>query len=238
MQNWWVIEPTSTLNCGNTVPVSESLKPFKRQLMKWLSRFPSAHFCPPPHSSFVCFSGSTEFFGIYHNGGIIQNICCGHNVPVSGGASSPARPAQQIQRRAGCHQTDVEVQCQTRWAGGWKSSHRFLTLYFLPLRNEGAVGFYKGIVPNVIRVTPACCITFVVYENMSAFLLRRNTTWAFSSASAPVEEKSSSFRQNSQTRWSGSEMRLFALWRLRELESQQLKCVGVFLFFFKHFFIY
>uniref|UniRef100_W5MTB0 Solute carrier family 25 member 32b n=1 Tax=Lepisosteus oculatus TaxID=7918 RepID=W5MTB0_LEPOC len=36
--------------------------------------------------------------------------------------------------------------------------------------NEGVRGFYKGIVPNVIRVTPACCITFVVYENVSSFL--------------------------------------------------------------------
>ncbi|XP_048697413.1 solute carrier family 25 member 32 isoform X2 [Caretta caretta] len=38
-------------------------------------------------------------------------------------------------------------------------------------RKEGVHGFYKGIVPNVIRVTPACCITFVVYENVSNFLL-------------------------------------------------------------------
>ncbi|XP_020353435.1 mitochondrial folate transporter/carrier isoform X2 [Oncorhynchus kisutch] len=38
-------------------------------------------------------------------------------------------------------------------------------------RNEGAVGFYKGMVPNLIRVTPACCITFVVYENVSRFLM-------------------------------------------------------------------
>ncbi|KAJ8389492.1 hypothetical protein AAFF_G00120300 [Aldrovandia affinis] len=41
-------------------------------------------------------------------------------------------------------------------------------------RNEGAVGFYKGMVPNLIRVTPACCITFVVYENVSRFLLGEN----------------------------------------------------------------
>uniref|UniRef100_A0A1A7Y489 Solute carrier family 25 member 32 n=1 Tax=Iconisemion striatum TaxID=60296 RepID=A0A1A7Y489_9TELE len=38
-------------------------------------------------------------------------------------------------------------------------------------RNEGAAGFYKGIIPNLIRVTPACCITFLVYENVSRFLL-------------------------------------------------------------------
>uniref|UniRef100_A0A8C6CQ34 Solute carrier family 25 member 32 n=1 Tax=Moschus moschiferus TaxID=68415 RepID=A0A8C6CQ34_MOSMO len=37
-------------------------------------------------------------------------------------------------------------------------------------RKEGISGFYKGIAPNLIRVTPACCITFVVYENVSHFL--------------------------------------------------------------------
>ncbi|XP_010954098.1 solute carrier family 25 member 32 [Camelus bactrianus] len=38
-------------------------------------------------------------------------------------------------------------------------------------RKESIGGFYKGIAPNLIRVTPACCITFVVYENVSHFLL-------------------------------------------------------------------
>ncbi|NXU51921.1 MFTC protein, partial [Turnix velox] len=42
---------------------------------------------------------------------------------------------------------------------------------FRTWRKEGIHGFYKGIIPNVIRVTPACCITFVVYENVSSFLL-------------------------------------------------------------------
>uniref|UniRef100_A0A8C4NFK6 Solute carrier family 25 member 32a n=1 Tax=Eptatretus burgeri TaxID=7764 RepID=A0A8C4NFK6_EPTBU len=37
-------------------------------------------------------------------------------------------------------------------------------------RNEGLRGFYKGMVPNILRVTPACCITFVVYEQMSHLL--------------------------------------------------------------------
>nr|XP_033789290.1 mitochondrial folate transporter/carrier [Geotrypetes seraphini] len=38
-------------------------------------------------------------------------------------------------------------------------------------RKEGLSGFFKGIIPNVLKVTPACCITFVVYENVSHFLL-------------------------------------------------------------------
>ena len=38
---------------------------------------------------------------------------------------------------------------------------------------EGGIGFYKGLTPNLIRVVPATMITFVVYENLSHFLLKR-----------------------------------------------------------------
>jgi len=38
-------------------------------------------------------------------------------------------------------------------------------------RYEGVKGFYKGLIPGVLRVTPACCITFVVYENMITLLV-------------------------------------------------------------------
>ncbi|CAG8689024.1 3480_t:CDS:2 [Funneliformis mosseae] len=34
---------------------------------------------------------------------------------------------------------------------------------------ESILGFYKGLVPNVIRVLPGTCTTFLVYENVSAF---------------------------------------------------------------------
>ncbi|CAG8569165.1 10884_t:CDS:2 [Paraglomus brasilianum] len=36
-------------------------------------------------------------------------------------------------------------------------------------RLEGLFGFYKGIAPAVIRVLPGTCVTFVVYENLSAY---------------------------------------------------------------------
>lgn len=34
-------------------------------------------------------------------------------------------------------------------------------------RHEGVRGFYKGLLPNLLRVTPATALTFVVYENVS-----------------------------------------------------------------------
>ncbi|RKP26768.1 mitochondrial carrier domain-containing protein [Syncephalis pseudoplumigaleata] len=33
----------------------------------------------------------------------------------------------------------------------------------------GLLGFYKGLAPNALRVLPGTCITFVVYENLSAY---------------------------------------------------------------------
>ncbi|XP_015930966.1 solute carrier family 25 member 32 isoform X2 [Parasteatoda tepidariorum] len=39
-------------------------------------------------------------------------------------------------------------------------------------RFEGLKGYYKGIVPNMLKVTPATAITFVVYENTSKYLLK------------------------------------------------------------------
>ncbi|XP_021949231.1 mitochondrial folate transporter/carrier [Folsomia candida] len=47
-------------------------------------------------------------------------------------------------------------------------------------RNEGLRGYYKGLLPNLIRVVPATAITFVVYEETSTYLksLRKTATMA------------------------------------------------------------
>jgi len=40
----------------------------------------------------------------------------------------------------------------------------------LTLRNEGILGFYKGLTPNLLRTIPASVITFYTYE-----LIRSNS---------------------------------------------------------------
>lgn len=37
-------------------------------------------------------------------------------------------------------------------------------------RNEKLYGFYKGLIPCLLRVTPAAALTFIVYENLLEFL--------------------------------------------------------------------
>jgi hypothetical protein len=34
----------------------------------------------------------------------------------------------------------------------------------ITLRNEGVAGFFRGIVPNCLKVAPNAALTFVVYE--------------------------------------------------------------------------
>lgn len=41
-------------------------------------------------------------------------------------------------------------------------------------RNERIYGFYKGLIPCLIRVTPAASVTFIVYENLLSFLNKIN----------------------------------------------------------------
>ncbi len=40
----------------------------------------------------------------------------------------------------------------------------------LLFRNEKVRGFYKGLIPNLLRVVPATALTFMVYEHTSHFL--------------------------------------------------------------------
>jgi solute carrier family 25 folate transporter 32 len=38
-------------------------------------------------------------------------------------------------------------------------------------RNEGVSGFFRGVIPNAIKVAPAAALTFVVYEECLKFLI-------------------------------------------------------------------
>ncbi|RMZ85956.1 hypothetical protein DV737_g272, partial [Chaetothyriales sp. CBS 132003] len=52
--------------------------------------------------------------------------------------------------------------------------------------NEGFVGFYKGMFPNLLRVIPSTCVTFLVYENVRWALPR-----IFGSSDSAISEPSS-----------------------------------------------
>ena len=43
----------------------------------------------------------------------------------------------------------------------------------LASRYERLVGFYKGLLPCLARVVPACCITFLTFEKLTQFFQSR-----------------------------------------------------------------
>ncbi|KXT10378.1 hypothetical protein AC579_1186 [Pseudocercospora musae] len=53
----------------------------------------------------------------------------------------------------------------TRYKGAWDVVGKVF-------KNEGIAGFYKGLAPNIVRVLPSTCVTFLVYENMKYYLPR------------------------------------------------------------------
>ncbi|KAK0250251.1 mitochondrial FAD carrier protein flx1 [Friedmanniomyces endolithicus] len=53
----------------------------------------------------------------------------------------------------------------TRYKGAWDVVRQVY-------RGEGLAGFYKGLGPNIVRVLPSTCVTFLVYENMKFYVPR------------------------------------------------------------------
>ena len=58
------------------------------------------------------------------------------------------------------------------------------------LKNEGVYGFYKGLIPCLLRVTPAASVTFIVYENLLIFFNRRSSASASPSPTSGSDEQS------------------------------------------------
>lgn len=48
-----------------------------------------------------------------------------------------------------------------------ESAYRGMSdVFWRTLKHEGVSGFYKGILPNLLKVVPAASITYLVYEAM------------------------------------------------------------------------
>ena len=54
---------------------------------------------------------------------------------------------------------------QAKYDGAWDVVRQVF-------KREGIGGFYKGLGPNIVRVLPSTCVTFLVYENTKFYLPR------------------------------------------------------------------
>ncbi|KAK7028227.1 hypothetical protein SK128_011428, partial [Halocaridina rubra] len=55
---------------------------------------------------------------------------------------------------------------------------------------HGLIGYYKGLLPNLLRVVPATALTFVVYENTCHYLM------SFRPSEEPAEEEKKTEEKN------------------------------------------
>ena len=59
----------------------------------------------------------------------------------------------------------------------------------MSVQREGIGGFYKGLVPNVLRVMPQSALTFLVYESVMRFLSKQRQAAEAAAAQQQPERK-------------------------------------------------
>lgn len=75
-------------------------------------------------------------------------------------AGAATYPSQVLRSRLQTHEAE------RTYCGFLDASEKILKL-------EGIKGFYKGLMPNLLRVLPSTCITFLVYENVRKLLAKQ-----------------------------------------------------------------
>lgn len=83
-------------------------------------------------------------------------------------ASVATYPYQVVRSRLqNSHSDLVSISAQ---GGGARARLSILAFILQLYRSEGALVFFRGLVPNVLRVLPSTCITFVTYEQLNRIL--------------------------------------------------------------------
>lgn len=85
-------------------------------------------------------------------------------------ASTTTYPLQVIKARLQQRSQSLELMAN----GEIKAVHReyvgMLATGKTLWQREGVTGFFKGAIPNALRVAPGAAVTFVVYESVLGFL--------------------------------------------------------------------
>ena len=95
------------------------------------------------------------------------------NIHICSVASTVTYPLQVVKARMQQRSEFVELTPEgnvrvvhREYGGIWNTCHRIW-------QKEGITGFFKGCIPNAIRVAPSAAITFVVYESVMDTLIVR-----------------------------------------------------------------
>lgn len=65
---------------------------------------------------------------------------------------------------------DVVFRMQAQSSNKGAAHQGMSDVFWQTLKHEGYCGFYKGLLPNLLKVVPAASITYLVYERMKKWL--------------------------------------------------------------------
>lgn len=112
---------------------------------------------------FMAYEQLKNYFALRHRGGTKSGLTNLDFLALSAAskifAGSITYPYQVVRARLQTYDA------QQRYRGAWD-------VLVKVARREGLGGFYKGMGPNVLRVLPSTCVTFLVYENVKVYLPR------------------------------------------------------------------
>ncbi len=136
--------------------------------------FPSLLLVSHGALQFMCYEEIKKGFQRYANGGAEhlttwQTFFTGATAKVF--ASVVTYPSQVV--RARLQQVDPNVVRSQQGQPAIQGERYYrgtADVVVKVLKHEGVGGFYKGIIPNLLRVVPSAAITFVVYEKVAKLL--------------------------------------------------------------------
>ena len=153
--------PVEHFTSGFLSKVFASFSTYPYSLVKTRLQVSPVFSCCPPHSppthplaSFVSFSNPLSSCSP------LQRTSRIHTMPFTGDYGTP------LSRSIGESPFPPAAQCLCLTLPPRATAH---LLWGSP-RHEGWMGFYKGVVPNTLKVAPSTAVTFVAYEQVSRLL--------------------------------------------------------------------
>ena len=112
---------------------------------------------------FMAYEQLKNHWALFHRGGTKEGLTNFDFLALSAAskmfAGSITYPYQVVRARLQTYDAQV------KYKGAWD-------VMVQVVRREGIQGFYKGLGPNIVRVLPSTCVTFLVYENTKFYLPR------------------------------------------------------------------
>lgn len=92
---------------------------------------------------------------------------------LAGSLTYPHQVVRARMQNYASHNASDPISTSQRTTGTTTFPHGLLSTMRSIWRQDGLLGFYRGLGPSLLRVVPSTCVTFLVYENVKWALPKR-----------------------------------------------------------------